>query len=125
MCAAVWKILALGRGQRCEWQTKKTFKWRLLDNLDRAVEADFSNQKTDAWNCAHGHIRLSVGRLHKHYLLMFHRSSKSLPYVPLNDNNLTAAVDDSRNRNCAIQGDLNRLKWQCQFGRKLFVIDIH
>src|SRR5882672_3524888 len=125
MRATVQKLLALGRGQRCEWQPKKAFEWCLLDDLDRAVEAHFSNRKADAWDCAHGRIRLSVGRLHKHYLLMFHRSSKSLPYVPSNENNLTAAVDDSRNRNCAIQGDLNRLKWQCQFGRKLFVIDIH
>src|SRR5882672_3979980 len=125
MRAAVQKLLELGRGQRREWQPKKTFEWCLFDNLDRAVKADFSNRKADAWNCAHGRVRLSIGRLHKHYLLMFHRSSKSFPYVPSNDNNFTATVDDSRNHNCTIQGDLNRPKWQCRFGRKLFVIDIH
>src|SRR5882672_4845636 len=103
MRVAVQKLLALGRGQRCEWQPKKTFEWHLLDDPDRAVEADFSNQKADAWNCAHGRVRLSIGRLHKHYLLMFHRCSTSFPYVPSNYNNLTAAVDDPRNRNCAIQ----------------------
>src|SRR5882672_8110310 len=124
MRAAIRKLLALGRGQRCEWQPKKTFEWRLLDDLDRAVEAHFSNRKADAWDCAHCRIRLS-GRLHKNYLLMFHRSSKSFPYVPSNDNNLTATVDNSRNRNCTVQGNLNRPKWQCRFGRKLFVIDIH
>src|SRR5882672_924213 len=102
-----------------------TFEWRLLDDLDRAVKADFPNRKADAWNHAHGRVRLSVGRFHKHYLLMSHRRSKSFPYVPSNDNDLTAAVDDSRNRNCAVQGDLNRPKWQCRFGQKLFVIDIH
>src|SRR5467141_4831520 len=125
MCTAIQKLLGLGRGQRCEWQPKKTFEWRLLDDLDQAVEADFSNRKADAWNCAHGRIRLSVGQLHKHYLLVFHRCSKSFPYVPSNDNDLTAAVDDSRNRNCAVQGDLNPPKWQSRFGQKLFVIDIH
>src|SRR5882672_7654316 len=125
MRTAIQELLELGRGQTREWQPKKTFEWCLLDDLDRAVKADFSNRKANAWNCAHGRVRLSIGRLHKQYLLMFHRSSKSFPYVPSNDNDLTAAVEDSCNRNCAIQGDLNCLKWQCQFGQKLFVIDIH
>src|SRR5882672_3518578 len=125
MRAAVQKLLELGRGQRCEWQPEKTLEWRLLDDLDRAVEADFSNRKADAWNCAHGHVRLSVGQLHKHYLLVFHRCSKSFPYVPSNDNDLTATVDNSHDCNCTVQGNLNRPKWQCRFGRKLFVIDIH